>query len=156
MCEGVDLSKTMFRRKRRLKNKFWGDIRTSSLVRNLFLNKHQEQVQPYKYVLTVGWISKYFLLTLLYRNLHPPAVGLSTRWHMAAPTGRGKKTSFLLCIPNRNKAVVILTLYSMQCLFNGSWSRHLGKQHRGQNKTGYTFGHAKSASAPLCLQTERG
>lgn len=26
----------------------------------------------------------------------------------------------------------------------------------GQNKTGYTFGHAKSASAPLHLQTERG
>lgn len=26
----------------------------------------------------------------------------------------------------------------------------------GQNKTGYTFGHAKSARAPVGLQTERG
>ena len=31
-----------------------------------------------------------------------------------------------------------------------------GKAAPGQNKTGYTFGHAKSASAPLRLQTERG
>lgn len=31
-----------------------------------------------------------------------------------------------------------------------------GKAMLGQNKTGYTFGHAKSASAPLCLQTEKG
>lgn len=31
-----------------------------------------------------------------------------------------------------------------------------GKVAPGQNKTGYTFGHAKSASAPLGLQTERG
>lgn len=31
-----------------------------------------------------------------------------------------------------------------------------GKAMLGQNKTGYTFGHAKSASAPLPRQTERG
>lgn len=31
-----------------------------------------------------------------------------------------------------------------------------GEAMLGQNKTGYTFGHAKSASAPLPPQTERG
>lgn len=52
----------------------------------------------------------------------------------------------MFCNPNGNKAVVIFTLLPVQHLFNGSWSHHLGKRQKGQSRTGYTFGRAKSAS----------
>lgn len=82
----------------------------------------------------VGQIWKQLHRTLLYSDLKLEIVWLNTRWYVPAPPGSGKKTSFLLCIPNWNKAAVILTLLPVQRLFNGSWSHHLGKQHRGKTK----------------------
>lgn len=53
---------------------------------------------------------------------------------MPAPPDSGRETGFLFCTPNRNNAVVILTLLPVQRLFNGSWSHHLGQRHRGKTK----------------------
>lgn len=61
-------------------------------------------------------------------------VWVNTRWPLRFLLAVAKMTSFQLCIPNRNKAVVILTLLPVQRLFNGSWSHHLGKQCWGKTK----------------------
>lgn len=45
-----------------------------------------------------------------------------------------KRQAFCYASQTKNKAVVILTLLPVQRLFNGSWSHHLGKQHRGKTK----------------------
>lgn len=90
--------------------------------------------QLLKYLGAVGHILKHLDRSPLYSDLNQKVVWLSTRRFVPAPPGSGKKTSFLLCIPNWNKAVVILTLLPVQRLFNGSWSHHLGKQHRGKTK----------------------
>ena len=71
----------------------------------------------------------HFILTLI-KRLFGGLPG-DTSLHLLAVA---KKTSFPLCIPNWNKAAVILTLLTVQHLFSGSWSHHLGKQCRGKTK----------------------